>query len=801
MEILVNFKQEFENLLEGIYLGKIKEIKGDGGYINLIKIKTQFYSDILKAISQHEQTFKYENGSEYSSLIYEHIYKFFDQYLNNTGTPFYPKSDKNTVTFAHKNYDVSLFYKTQDLYYIKSEKLFEEMSFNIDDSNITYIFNVDNLSRQESNEKLKYKFMIDMNDIKISQPDNGLNRYKLVIKVMSDKSDNELFKNLIDIETKSGLKYFEKEYKKINKYYNKASILEAIRKYKRQSEIDYFIHKNAKIFLEEQLSLYMYNAMGLNIITEFTAPLVNQYKDIKKFATLIISYISKFENELKTIWEKPKLVKNSNYIITIDKLTSKLVEKIREEQPQAQKKEWFELGFIDETWIWDNIISETAKTLPIDTKYISASLKYDILATFENLDECIDGVLIKSDNYQALNTIKHKYFGKIDMIYIDPPFNTGKNFAYKDAFHDSTWIMLMENRLDIAKNLLSNKGSFYLHLDDNSNYIGRQIMNHIFGKENFVNEIIWNYVSGGVSQNAFARKHDCIFLYRKTDNKIFHVQKERNKQKIDKINKNKIFRDEKGEFIWYIRPDTNIKVPNGVKSYLDKYMQDVWAMAIVNPQSIERLNFNTQKPEALLERIIKTSSNANSIIMDYFSGSGTTINTAHKLGRKWIGVEMGSHFYDIILPRIKKNLFGKISGISKELLKNDALKIGGIAKYYELESYDEVLKHVKYNTHQDSNDMIIWDEKLSDALVLNDDDTVTFDFSKISGSYKNFSDDHSKYSDIAETLSNLLGAEIVKIDHHKLTLKGIDQYFDMDNLNFNRDESNYIKSLVWWKSI
>lgn len=129
-----------------------------------------------------------------------------------------------------------------------------------------------------------------------------------------------------------------------------------------------------------------------------------------------------------------------------------------------------------------------------------------MLSSFDNLEELLNGELIKSDNFQALNTIMPKYQGKIDLIYIDPPFNTGSDFEYKDKFQDSTWLSLMENRLELAKNLLSDKGSFYLHLDHNANYRGRELLNSIFGEENFRNEIIWYYSNKMAnSGNSFAK--------------------------------------------------------------------------------------------------------------------------------------------------------------------------------------------------------------------------------------------------------------------------------------------------------
>ena len=254
--------------------------------------------------------------------------------------------------------------------------------------------------------------------------------------------------------------------------------------------------------------------------------------------------------------------------------------------------------------------------------------------------------------------------GGIKLIYIDPPFDVGADFsmnlevgggsftkqpnileelAYRDTWGKGadSFIAMIYERLVLMRSLLADNGSIYVHCDWRVNSYIRLVLDEVFGKANYVNEIVWSYISGGVSDNFFARKHDTIFLYSKHENYIFNVQKERNEEKISKINPENILEDEKGEYIWYIRPNTNPAVPNGVKSYLDKYVQDVWKIPIVNPQAKERNNYPTQKPQALLERVIKASSNEDDLVADFFSGSGTTAAVAERLGRKWIASDLG----------------------------------------------------------------------------------------------------------------------------------------------------------------
>ena len=265
-------------------------------------------------------------------------------------------------------------------------------------------------------------------------------------------------------------------------------------------------------------------------------------------------------------------------------------------------------------------------------------------------------MLIFGDNLQALkHLLKLKEQGKlrnpdgrngVKLVYIDPPFATEQEFrgskgekAYQDKIAGAEFLEFLRKRLIFLKELLTEDGSIYVHLDYRKASHIRLIMDEIFEAENFKNEIIWNYVSGGLSERFFARKHDNILYYSKSKNYIFNPQKEPGKKE---YKKSAIHKDEKGEFVWYIRPGTNPKVPEGVKSYINKFVQDVWQIPIVNPQAEERKlvnDFPTQKPEALIERIIKASSNEGDIVLDAFAGSGTTGAVAEKLGRKWIMID------------------------------------------------------------------------------------------------------------------------------------------------------------------
>lgn len=656
--------------------------------------------------------------------IYNKLFTFFDSYLNESGTPYFADTPyfKNIHAKVYSNQkDTALFYKTSDLYYIKSDSIYEDAILTNEFETFSLSFNTSNFIPKSDNQKNKTYFYL-------KNIDNSTQQLNIEV---SNQNEMEEFK--IPVFKKSSSEFSDEFSKKLKEFkLNEDEVKKIFRAYKRQNEIDFFIHKNAKSFLEEQFDLFFYNYLFKDSkIQNWQDSAINKLLALRNIALFIIEKIADFENELKAIWLKPKFAKQTNFVFTLN-----MIKNPSEFINDKQIKEWQDLGLVTGDDYSKNPF------LPLDTKHLDEKSKIKLLSQFDNIDEALNGELIKADNFQALNTIMPKYKGKIDLIYIDPPFNTGSDFAYVDRFQDSTWLTLMNNRLEIAKNLLSDKGSFYLHLDHNADYYGRILLNDTFGKENFQREIIWELkgVSGYKSLiDGFVRGHETILYATKTENSIFNKQyleyDEKQLKRFSSI-------DENGRKYKTITKER--------KLYLDESkglsVSDVWSdiasfQTIVN--STERINSDknlTQKPEALLARIIKASSDENSRILDYHLGSGTTCATALKLGRKFIGVEMGEHFYSVIIPRIKKCLAGVQSGISKEC----EYKGGGAFKYYELESYEEALNNCEYEV----NSSKILDYRKSKKLIkeLNKEKSIDLE---MSGYRKDF-DIFTSYSNISE---------------------------------------------------
>ncbi len=285
----------------------------------------------------------------------------------------------------------------------------------------------------------------------------------------------------------------------------------------------------------------------------------------------------------------------------------------------------------------------------------------------ENYPKDWKNLLIWGDNKLVMSSlIKQGWAGKINLIYIDPPFFTGSDFtvrtqvgneevkkepsiieerAYRDTWSGgiASYLKYMYERLVLMRELLAENGSIYVHLDWHVGHYVKVMMDEIFGYDNFVNDITWHYFMGGKSPNMFGRKHDIILFYSKSDKWTFNRLK--NKRRLDYI-PGLSAKSSTGEKI----EETTGKDEVGWYSIVS--VDDVWDISGVFNMSYEYIAFDTQKPEALLKRIILASSNEGDIIADFFCGSGTTLAVAEKLGRRWIGSDLSKFAIQVTRKRL-----------------------------------------------------------------------------------------------------------------------------------------------------
>jgi adenine specific DNA methylase Mod len=503
---------------------------------------------------------------------------------------------------------------------------------------------------------------------------------------------------------------------------------------------------------------------------------------------------------------------------------------------EAQIQEWRELGMVDENFrledIWDGgDLNPRYQYLPIDTKYFP-DMEIQIIALFDNLDEALDGWLIKSENYQALRTILPKFRERVQTIYIDPPFNKEQDadYFYSVRYKDATWITLLENRLQLARDILKDTGSIFVRCDYNGNMYVRLLMNEIFGEENFKNEIILkrNISLAKTGGGRFEEEVDKLIFYSKSINHLFkQIYLEKEPEWIPMRYRPGVLKEKNylvvASKIFY--PPEGLRFPISQQKASELEKLGKLRESPTKPGTLEILydvkilgtnwtgfpgyktppTFQTENSEISLKYVIESTSNEGDLVMDFFLGSGTTTAVAHKLKRKWIGVEVGEHFYTIVLPRMKRVLFYDRSGISKEKDVREQYNernAGGFFKYYELEQYEDTLRRTRYLdddlfTPPEWEDpcqyLFMRDPKMSEALEVDlEQGKVKVDLGKLYGNI-----------DLPETLSNLTGKLIKRIypdpdDPSKPACVEFTDGEKIEEIDLKNLDWRLIKPLIWW---
>lgn len=250
------------------------------------------------------------------------------------------------------------------------------------------------------------------------------------------------------------------------------------------------------------------------------------------------------------------------------------------------------------------------------------------------------------DNLDVLTSLEKE---SVDLIYIDPPFFSNRQYeivwgdeaevrSFEDRWEGGVlhYINWLKARVNLMWNVLKPTGSFYLHCDWHANAYIRIMLDEVFGEDNFQNEIIWCYKTGGASKKRFGRKHDSIYFYTKSSSYTFNPQKEKSYMMHEYgFKKSDFQKDEQGQYSWVIA-------------------KDWWEIPSVGSATSERLGYPTQKPEALLERIIKASSDEGDFVLDAFCGCGTACVVAHKLKRNWMGIDISPTAATLVEKRLIK---------------------------------------------------------------------------------------------------------------------------------------------------
>lgn len=705
--------------------------------------------------------------------IYSHLYNFFKRYYCEGDFISQRRYKDGVYALPYEGEEVKLYWANADQYYIKSGENFTNYTFKVGPHTIR--FEVVNATTEQNNNKetKERRFnLVAENPVRI---ENGV--YIVSFSYLPDpenRKQNEinaiigqtLLNNPILTPCKALLAAIPAK-SKIN------VLAKHLNTFTEKNTSDYFIHKNLGKFLRQEMDFYIKNEiMHLDDIEAETAPKVESYlakvKVFRKIADKIITFLASLEDFQKKLWLKKKFVLETNYCITLDRVPEKLYAEIATNE--AQRKEWVKLFAIDEigqdtthTGYSEPLTVEFLKENPflvLDTVFFSAEFKYELLACIDDLDKNCNGLLIHSENFQALNLLQEKYREKVQCIYIDPPFNTGNDFYYKDSYQNSSWLSLMYDRIKKSTTFLTKAGNYFLHLDENANCFGKMLLGKVFNTGE-IKEIIYNtnstkdeendlfgYKSFG---NNFVLKHQTIFHIQFPESFFRKLWKpNRNTTTLpigwlDLISESKHYQAKSiSDFNFYVEMWSNGALIKKQIIIDEKIfpISDLWNDIFSFTQSEMRVSESfsflaSQKPENLMRRIIQSTLLPEELILDFFAGSGTTLSVAHKLNRRWLGVEMGRYFETTyidfekneekvgLLGRLKYTLKGDKRITFNEMVRRPHLSKdinwngGGFFKYIRLESYEDTLDNLVFTDRTQNQADLLQDPTLKQEYMLN----------------------------------------------------------------------------------
>ncbi len=478
------------------------------------------------------------NSEDLENEVYSHLTIFFSRYYDNGDFMSQRRYKKDVYAIPYEGEEVKLYWANADQYYIKTGEYFRKYRFSIGDDKYCE-FTLREASTEQNNNvaqnNMERRFAL-CEETPVEVIGNTLHiyfTYELYPKSTKQKTlVDKAFSIVKDLIPKEFISVLASRPTESDR--SRTLLQKHLNDYVARNTFDYFIHKDLGGFLSRELDFYIKNE--ILVIDDIDARTPDEFlkhltviKAIKMVGMKLITFLASLENYQKRLWLKKKFVVESNYCITLDRVPESLYAEIAAND--AQREEWVRLFAIDEikpdlqhTIAYSNPLSvdflKENSFLVVDTKFFGPDFKHKLLTSMDNIDEQCDGLLINSENFQALELLQEKYNEKIKCIYIDPPYNTdATKIIYKNGYEHSSWLSLMESRLLLSKNYLNNKGIIEVAIDDYELRYLNCCMERVFGISNFISNIAIYTNPKGRDQGFIAQAHDYSVIYAK--NKLY----------------------------------------------------------------------------------------------------------------------------------------------------------------------------------------------------------------------------------------------------------------------------------------
>jgi len=455
------------------------------------------------------------NVAELENEVFSHLLRFFERYYEEGDFISKRRYKDGVYAIPYEGEEVKLHWANHDQYYIKTSERFKDFSFKVAGQSVHFrIKEAETDANNNKNISGKDRRFVLCDEDFWSEENNELNLYFQYVAVDGKKKQDDCSAEAVS----AVLKTLPAKWRDLlmalaptDKQKDRTVLAKFLTSYTATNTFDYFIHKDLNTFLTRELDFYIKNeVMFLDDIENESAPRADQYlaklKVIRIVAKKIIKMLAQLEDFQKKLWEKKKFVVGTGYCITLDLVPEQYYDAILHND--VQLNEWKQLGFIDDQTELDHEYLKTHPTLSIDTKFFP-EWKDELLATFDNLDEQVNGVMINSENFGALNVLQERYKEEVKAIYIDPPYNTvHSKILYKNNFEHSSWLSLLENRITASSPLLTKDGSLSVAIDDFEVMRLVTMLEGLFPERDISNAVVVHHPQG--AGGKLSRTHEYL---------------------------------------------------------------------------------------------------------------------------------------------------------------------------------------------------------------------------------------------------------------------------------------------------
>jgi len=524
------------------------------------------------------------------AAVYNHLYTFFSRYYQDGD--FISKrrySKKERYAIPYNGEEVYLYWANHDQYYVKTAEHFTDYTWKAPNG-VTVHFKLQAANVEVNNVKSEKRFFLPVLDGMIWDAEartltipfeyRPLTEQEKITYGKSKQQDRIIAEALERIlprlkDNAEALEALTAERRKDAQGKSVSWLAHHLRQYTARNTRDFFIHKDLKGFLSGELDFYLKNeVLNLDELEAAGESMVAGWfqlmRLIKRIGNHIIDFLAQIEDFQKALWEKKKFVTETFYIVTVGNIPEDFYPEIAANE--AQWEEWGQLGMLSEesgaSAEERALFIAQHPSLPVDTRHFSQDFADRLLASFENLDEVTDGLLVHSENWQALNLLLEKYRARVQCVHIDPPYNTQTSgFLYKNNYQHSSWLSMMENRSALGMAMLEDKGHFLCHIDDNE-YTRLQMLLDEFGLAD-AGTIVWDKRNPMTAGRGIALQHEYVIWRSNADTPIY----ERNRNILSLLRKAKEIIEKHGgvtdeaqrDFSRWVQQ--NLNLTGGLKAY------------------------------------------------------------------------------------------------------------------------------------------------------------------------------------------------------------------------------------------